>query len=305
MIRYIFQRLWQSLIALFILAVIVFILARMTGSPVDLYLPFNATEADIQLATKQLGLDRPYLVQFYDFMSRLVRGDMGNSIKYGIPVTELYFERLPNTLKLIAVGILFSILISLPLGVISGSRRGTWIDQATRLFAVIGIAAPSFWIALVFIDIFSVRLGVLPSAMMGGLNHYVLPTFAMCLTTLAAMVRLLRSSIVEVMDSEFVKLARIKGVSPTILLWKHCLRNSLITTVTFLGTYIGVMMGGTVIIETVFAWPGAGRLAYEGIMYRDYPLVQCVIIMHGAIIIFMNLLVDILYSYIDPRIRVQ
>jgi ABC-type dipeptide/oligopeptide/nickel transport system permease component len=304
MTRYTFQRLWQSLLSLFVLITIIFFLVRVTGNPVDLLLPFDATEADRQLLIKELGLDRAYHIQFFEFISRLIKGDMGNSILFKRPVIEIYFQRLPNTLKLVGVGVFFSILIALPLGVISGSRRGTWIDKASRVFTVIGIATPSFWLALVLINIFSVWLGVLPSARMGDITHYILPAFSMCLMSVAAMVRLLRSSLIEVLDSEYVKLARIKGVSQTVVLWKHCLRNSLITVVTYLGTNIGILIGGTVIIETVFAWPGAGRLAYEGIIGHDYPLVQSVILLHGTIIVFINLLVDILYSYIDPRIRV-
>jgi peptide/nickel transport system permease protein len=303
--RFIFQRFWQSLISLFVLIIIIFILARVSGDPAVMLLPTDASPADIAAMHVRLGLDKPYPVQFWVFISHLARGDFGQSISYHDAAFSIYLQRLPNTIKLVGVGVLFAILLSIPLGVLAGTKRGKWIDQVTRAFAVVGIAAPSFWIALVLMNIFAVQLKILPSARMGGFDHYILPAFSMCLVTLAAMVRLLRSSLIEVQDSEFVKLARIKGVSSSMVLWKHTLRNSLITVVTFLGTYIGIIMGGTVIIETVFAWPGAGRLAYDGIMQRDYPLVQTVIICHGVIIVCINLVVDILYSYIDPRIRVR
>ncbi len=303
--RYIFKRFIQGIISLLVLAVIIFILARMTGNPVDLLLPSDATEADREYMIHQLGLDRPYHIQFVEFMGRLVVGDFGNSIRFGRPASELYWERLPNSLKLIAVGFTFALVIALPLGVITGANRNTWIDRVGSVIAVIGIAAPSFWVGLVLMDFFSVRLGWLPSARMGGPEHYVLPGFSMCFFVLAGQARLLRSGMIETLDSEFVKLARIKGVSHMTILWRHCLRNALVPVLTFLGMYLGLMIGGGIVIETVFAWPGAGRLAYEGIIFRDYPLVQAVVIMHGAILIAINFVVDVLYSVVDPRIRVS
>ena len=301
--RYIFKRAIQGIIALFVLSTLVFILARATGNPVDLLLPSDATEEDRAHVIHQLGLDKPYHIQYWEFISNALQGDMGESIKYGRSTTELFFERLPNTLKLIAVGFVFAFLIAIPLGVIAGSRRGTTIDSLARLIAVIGIAAPNFWVALVLMQIFAVQLGVLPSARMGGFDHYILPAFSMSFFVIAGMVRLLRSSMIEVLDSEFVKLARIKGVSQSMVIWKHCLRNSLVPVLTFAGMYVAILIGGAIVTESIFAWPGVGRLAYEGIMSRDYPLVQAVILMKGVLIIFINFVVDIMYSYVDPRIR--
>jgi peptide/nickel transport system permease protein len=303
MARFIFNRLWQSLISIFILIVIVFILARVTGNPVNTLLPVDATEEQREYMTHELGLDKPYYIQFFDFIGRLVRGDLGDSVKTGKPVINLYFERLPNTLTLVFASVIFAIIIAIPLGVLAGSHRGSWIDHGARFFAVIGIAAPNFWVALVLITIFSVHLGLLPAARISGLSSYILPGFSLSFFALAGMARLLRSSMVETMDGEFVKLARIKGVSQNKVVWQHCLRNSLIPVISFLGMYIAMIIGGTVVIETVFAWPGAGRLAYEGIIYRDYPVVQCVVMMHAIIIVFINLVTDIVYSYVDPRIR--
>ncbi|MDP2917257.1 MAG: ABC transporter permease, partial [Dehalococcoidia bacterium] len=298
-----YMRFLQALLSLLILGSIVFVLARLTGNPVDLLLPADATEADRQYMIHQLGLDRPYPIQFYEFITNALRGDLGKSIRFGRPATELFMERLPNSLRLAGVAFLFAILAAIPLGVLAGSHRATNIDSATRLFSVIGIAAPSFWVGLVLMDVFAVRLGVLPAARMGGIDHYILPAFSLSFFVLAGMTRLLRSSVVENMDSEFVKLARIKGVSSTMVIWKHVLRNSLIPVLTFAGMYLGLLLSGAIVIETVFAWPGVGRLAYEGIIFRDYPLVQSVVMIKGAMIIGINLLVDILYSYVDPRIR--
>jgi peptide/nickel transport system permease protein len=195
MARYIFQRLWQSLISLSVLTIIIFILTRASGDAAVLLLPTDASEADIAAMHVRLGLDKPYPVQYWVFISHVVRGDFGESIYYREPAFTIYRERLPNTIKLVGVGVLFAILLSIPLGVLAGTHRGKWPDQLTRSFAVIGIAAPSFWVALVLMDIFAVQWKILPVARMGGFDHYILPAFSMCLVTLAAMVRLLRSSL--------------------------------------------------------------------------------------------------------------
>ncbi|MBI2857106.1 MAG: ABC transporter permease [Chloroflexi bacterium] len=301
--RYLFRRAIQGLFALFVLGTIVFFLARVTGNPVDLLLPPDATEEDRQYMIHQLRLDRPYYEQYFEFVTDALRGDLGKSIRFGKPTTQLYWERFPNTLKLGGMAWLMAVVMAIPLGVLAGSRRGTPIDSIASFLAVVGIAAPNFWMGLVFIQVFAVQLGVLPSARMGGFDHYILPAFTMSFFALAGMVRLLRSSMIEVMDSEFVKLARIKGVSTRMVVWKHCLRNSLIPVLTYAGMYVSVMISGAIVVETIFAWPGVGRLAYEGISYRDYPLVQATVLIHGAIIILVNFIVDMIYSYVDPRIR--
>lgn len=291
------------MVAIFVLVGIVFILARVTGNPVDLMLPPEATQAERQYLIGQMGLDRPFYVQYYDFITDLFKGDLGNSIRFRRPVFELYTERLPASLKLLGASALLTLLIALPLGVIAGARRGSSIDQFARFVAVMGISAPVFWVGLVLMQIFAVHLGVLPAGRMGGIQHYILPAVSHSFFTIAGIARLLRSGMIEALDSEFVKLARIKGVSQRMVIWKHCLRNSLIPVLSFSGMQFGIMVGGSIITETIFAWPGVGRLAYEGIMYRDYPLVQAVVMLNGLIIIFFNLVVDILYSYVDPRIR--
>lgn len=301
--RYIFRRFIQTLISLLILATVIFVLARVSGNPVDLMLPQYASEEDREHMIKQLGLDRPYHIQFYEFITSALRGDMGNSIRFGRPTTELFMERLPNTLRLSGVALLFAFGIGIPLGILAGSKRGTQADSFARGVAVIGIAAPSFWVGLVLMNIFAVHLGLLPAARMGGIEHYILPGFSLSLFALAGTTRLLRSSVIENLDSEYVKFARTKGVSARMVLWKHVLKNSLIPVVTFAGMQITGMVSGSVVIETVFAWPGVGRLAYEGLVNRDYPLVQSVILIKASMVIVANFVVDILYGYIDPRIR--
>ena len=303
MAKYILKRFIQMVISIFVLGTVVFILSRVTGNPVDLLLPPDASPEQRQTMIAQLGLDKPYHVQYIEFITGAIQGDFGNSVRYGKPAMKLVMERFPNTIKLAAVAFLFAVLISIPLGVLAGANRGKPFDSTARLLAVIGVAAPSFWVGVMLIQAFSVKLGWLPSARMGGFTSYILPAFSMCLFMLAGMTRLLRSSMVELLDTEFVKLARIKGVSRQKVIWKHCLRNALIPVMTFAGMYLGLLLTGGVVVETVFAWPGMGRLAYDGIVFRDYPLVQAVIITKGVIIILINLLVDIMYAYVDPRVR--
>ncbi len=297
------KRLLQGIVSLWILATLVFFLARVTGNPVDLLLPPTATGADRQYMIHQLGLDRPYPVQYVEFIGNALRGNLGNSIRYGRPAIGLYFERLPNTLSLVAFAVLFAILIAIPLGVLAGSNRGKPIDSLSRLLVIIGIAAPSFWVGLVLMQVFAVQLRILPSARMGDITHYILPGITLSLFMLAGMTRLLRSSIIEALDSDYIRLARIKGVSTRMVIWKHAFRNSLIPVLNFTGMYVALMVGGSILIETVFAWPGVGRLAYEAVLYRDYPLIQAVVLMSGALVVIVNFMVDVITSYVDPRIR--
>ncbi|MFC1988927.1 ABC transporter permease, partial [Chloroflexota bacterium] len=213
--RYIFRRFLQGLLSLFVLTVIIFLLVRISGDPVELLADPDSTPEQRDMMRVQLGLDKPWHVQYYLFISDLSRGDLGDSIKYGRPAGDLFFERLPNTMKLAGVAFLYAILLALPLGIIAGSNRGTRIDTAARLIAVLGIAVPSFWMAIVFMDLFAVRLGWLPAARIGGWNSFILPATALGTSTLAGITRMLRSSMVENMDTEWVKLAKIKGVSRT------------------------------------------------------------------------------------------
>jgi peptide/nickel transport system permease protein len=232
-----------------------------------------------------------------------VRGDLGQSIRYRQSAVAIFFDRLPNTLKLVPLAVALAVAIAIPLGVVSALYRGTMIDRIAGVIAVIGIATPNFWVGVGLIYIFSVYLGVLPSARMGGPAHYILPTATLGGFAVAGMMRLVRSSMLEVMDSEFVKLARIKGLSEVVVIWKHCLRNALIPVLTLFGVFIALLVTGAIVTETVFAWPGVGRLAYEAVIYRDYPLLQAVVILKAVIVLFVNLVVDILYAYVDPRIR--
>jgi peptide/nickel transport system permease protein len=302
--RYIVRRLLQAVITLFLVSVIVFILGRLTGDPVALLLTEYSTLEDKELLTKQLGLDKPLPEQYAIFIGNALRGDLGRSIRgERAPAVELILERLPATVKLAATAVLVSFLIGLPLGVITAVKKGSFLDTIFRILALLGQAAPVFWLGIVAMYVFSVQLGLLPTSGYGKPEQFVLPVFTMSCFMVAAFLRLTRSGMSEALDSEYIKLARIKGLSETIVIWKHALRNSLIPVVTYMGTIFGRMVTGTVVVETIFAWPGIGRLAFESVMLRDFPVLQAVVLFMAAAFLSINLVVDVLYAYIDPRIR--
>lgn len=301
--RFIVQRLLQGVVLVLLVATIVFFLGRLTGNPVDMILPEDASEEDRQEMIETLGLDGPLHIQFGIFVKNALQGDLGLSIRYRQPASDIFFSRLPNTLKIVPAAMLIAILMAIPLGILSALRRGSITDRVSGTIAVLGIATPNFWLGILLIYIFSVKLGWLPSARMGGFAHYVLPTITLGTFLVAGFMRLIRSSMLEILDSEFVKLARIKGLSEWVVVWKHCLRNALIPVLTLWGVFMGGLVTGAIVTETVFAWPGIGRLTYEAVIFRDFPLLQAVIIMDAVLVLFINLLVDILYAYIDPRIR--
>src|ERR1700676_1719253 len=301
--RYIVYRLLQGVVRLCMVATIVFFLGRLTGNPVDLMLPEDATPEDRAALTQALGLDGPIIDQFAIFVGKAIHGDLGTSIRMRQPAAEAFFDRLPNTLVLIPWAILLGMMLGIPLGVVAALHRGSFLDRAAGTVAVLGIAMPSFWLGILLIFVFSVELGWLPSVRMGGPASYVLPVITLGAFLVAGFMRLVRSSMLEVMDSEYVKLARIKGLSERVVIWKHCLRNALIPVLTLWGVFIGNLITGAIITETVFAWPGIGRLTYEAVIFRDFPLLQAVIILKSTLILSINLVVDILYAYVDPRIR--
>jgi peptide/nickel transport system permease protein len=301
--RFILRRFVQSAVMLVVVALLVFALARLTGNPADLLLPEDTTREDRAQLLKALGLDRPTHEQLGLFLAGAVRGDLGTSIRYRKPAAEVFFERLPNTLALVPLALVGAVVMAIPLGVLAAVHRGTLIDRASNVLAVLGIATPSFWLGIVLIYVFSIQLGWLPSARMGGPLHYILPAITLGAFLVAGMMRLVRSSVLEVLESEFVKLARIKGLPRRVVIWKHCVRNALIPVVTLFGVFFALLVTGAIVTETVFAWPGVGRLTYEAVIFRDYPLLQAVILLKAVIVLTVNLGVDILYAYIDPRVR--
>jgi ABC-type dipeptide/oligopeptide/nickel transport system permease component len=275
----------------------------MTGDPTLLMLPDDATQEDVERLRTALGLNRPLPVQYWVFLRNAAQGDFGRSIKGRMPVSEMIRDRLINSIKLAVVAFSIAILLAFPLGVIAAVKKGTPLDTTANIVAVLGQSLPQFWVGIVLIQIFAVRLRWLPVAGTGSFAHYIMPAFTLGWFLVAGMMRLLRSSMLDVLGSEFVKLARIKGLPSRTVIWKHALRNALIPVLTFGAIYLAILVTGAILVETVFAWPGVGQLIYQGIMFRDFPVIQAVVLLTACVVIMMNLLVDITYAYIDPRIR--
>jgi peptide/nickel transport system permease protein len=301
--RYIVGRLGQLLVSLLVVATFVFLLSRLSGDPVQLMLDVSATEEERQALRVQLGLDRPLPVQYAVYLRGMATGDFGRSVLSRRPVLEHIGERLPNTLTLGLVAILFSIVIGVPVGVYSAVRRGTALDHVARIFAVLGQAVPTFWLGIMLILVFGVWLRWLPPGGKRGWESYILPAITLGYFTAAAIMRLTRSSMLEVLGAEYVKFARIKGLHEQVVIWKHALKNATIPVLTFSVMLFVIFLGGAVVTETVFAWPGLGRLILEGINTRDYPIVQGGVLVFSAIYLLANLMVDVLYSYFNPKIR--
>jgi peptide/nickel transport system permease protein len=303
MYRYIIRRFLQSILALLVLSMLIFCMSRLTGDPTLLMLPDDASHEDIVQLRHALGLDRPLPVQYWVFIRKAVQGDFGRSIKGQMPVIDMIKERLPNSIKLAAVALGIAVLLAFPLGVVAAVKKGTPVDTFANIVAVLGQSLPQFWVGIVLIQVFAVQLRWLPVAGAGSFLHYILPAFTLGWFVVAGMMRLLRSSMLDVLGSEFVKLARIKGLPARTVIWKHALRNALIPVLTFGAIYLAILVTGAILVETVFAWPGVGQLIYQGIVFRDFPVVQAVVLLTACIVITVNLLVDITYAYIDPRIR--
>ena len=301
--RFILRRTAYSLLSLFLLSVTIFFFVRVTGDPAVLLVEPGASQADIAAIHKQFGLDRPLLVQYWLFMTSLFHGDLGKSFYYQTPVMSLYLDRLPNSLLLAFVAMGLSLLIGIPAGIMASVQVGRFWDGFGKLFTLLGLSLPSFLVGLLLILLFSVYLGWLPSSGAGTPLHLIMPAFALGWYFAASHMRLTRSSMLEVLGSEYIKLARLKGLPQRLVIAKHAFKNALIPVLTLAGINLVIMVNVAVVVEVVFAWPGIGRLLYEGITFRDFPIVQGVVILGGAMIVMVNLLVDILYAVIDPRIR--
>ena len=303
--KYIIRRLGYSTISLVLLSLTIFFFVRVTGDPAVLLVEPGASKADLEQIRQQFGLDRPLFIQYGHFVSALVRGDFGQSFYYRTPVLELYLSRLPNSLMLAAAAMALSLLIGIPSGILAAVNVNGWWDRVGKIFSLLGLSLPSFWVGLVMILFFSVYLGWLPSSGAGTASHMIMPAFALGWFFAAAHMRMTRSSMLEVMGSEYVKLARLKGLPERLVITKHAFKNALIPVLTLAGINLVIMVNVAVVVETVFAWPGIGRLLYEGIAFRDFPVVQATVLLGGVMIVVVNLLVDILYAVIDPRIRLE
>jgi ABC-type dipeptide/oligopeptide/nickel transport system permease component len=301
--QYIVRRIGYCLLSLFLLSLTIFFFVRVTGDPATLLVEPGASPDDIAAIHHQFGLDRPLLVQYGLFMASLLTGDLGQSFYYRTPVMELYWSRLPYSVMLATAAMTFSLLLGIPSGILAAVRVGRFWDSAGKVFALLGLSLPSFWVGLVLILVFSVYLGWLPSSGAGTPLHLIMPAFALGWYFAASHMRLTRSSMLEVLGSEYVKLARLKGLPQALVIAKHAFKNALIPVLTLAGINFVIMIGVAVVVETVFAWPGVGRLLYEGIAFRDFPVVQGTVLMLGIMTVTVNMIVDILYAVIDPRIR--
>ena len=307
--RYIIVRLAQSLLVLFAVSIIIFGLARISGDPMDVLLDDDAGPAEYEAMLTKWGLDQPLHIQYLTFLGNALTGDFGRSIQHPTrEALDLVMQRFPATLMLAGLALSISIAIAVPVGVLSAVKKDTMPDYLAKIFALMGQSAPSFWVAIMLMWIFAVQLGWLPTSGRGDpgldrLAHLVLPALAIGWYQVAALMRLVRSSMLEVLDSEFIKLARVKGVSEVRVVWKHALRNASIAPVTLLGLLVAQLVTGTVVTETVFSYPGVGLLAVDAIRNRDFQVMQTIVLFFAVIFVGINLFVDVIYAYIDPRIR--
>ena len=303
MLRFTAGRAVQSLLGLLVVTFVVFYAARLTGDPTVLMLSEMATREDAARLRAHLGLDKPLAAQYGLFLSQALQGDLGESTRYRRPVIDVLASRFPASLQLGSVAIVISLLIALPIGVYSAVNRGTVLDVAGRMLAVLGQSLPLFWLGLMLMLIFAVWLGLLPAAGRGSAASLILPAVTMGWATTPAIMRLTRSAMLEVLESEYIKLARIKGLPEWKVIWKHALKNALLPVVTFSVLLFAEMIAGAIVTETVFAWPGVGQLLISSVNNRDFPMVQGTVLLLSALFILGNFAVDILYAYLNPKIK--
>lgn len=298
-----FSRLVQGLLTIIILLMVVFVVTRVSGDPVRLMVPPEAGPEMVEFVRHNLGLDQPLFVQFAIYVRDAATLNFGRSLTTRQPVTETLSKRFDASLKLAMVSMLLVLALGVPLGVGAALTRGRWPDHLIRLFAAFGQAAPPFVVGVLLVELFALRINIFPAAGMSGWSSYVLPSFTLALFVMAGIVRLLRSSMLEVLDAEYVRLARVKGVSESAVVLIHALRNALLPVVTYAALYFSMMIGGVIIVETVFNWPGVGLFVYESIRMRDFPAIQAVVVLVAAVVVLLNTLVDLAYLKLDPRIR--
>ena len=301
--RYILGRLVQALVSMFVVSMVVFALVRLSGDPIQIMAPPEASQADIATMRAHLGLDRPWPVQYWWFLTRAVQGDFGQSIRFRRPALDLILERYGATLELGGLAVLIVIAVAIPVGVYAAVARGSRLDYMARAFAALGQAVPPFWLGLLLVLIFGVLLHLLPTSGRGTPLHIVLPGITLGWFAVAGLMRLTRSSMLDVLGSEYVKLARIKGLPERQVIWKHAFKNAALPVVTFGALLFVALLNGSIITETVFSWPGLGLLVIEAVDSRDYPIVQGVVLCLSAMYIGINLIVDVLYAYLNPKIR--
>ncbi len=282
------------------------------GDPARTIAGIMASEEDVERIRIQLGLKEPIHIQFIKWISNILKGDLGISIRTNRPVTLEIFSRLPNTIELTIVGLFIAIIIGIPIGIIAAIKRGELSDTLLSIFALSGVSIPVFWMGLVLIYVFSLSLGILPVGERGGplwtiegLSHIILPSITIAAPSAGVFARITRSSMIEVLEQEYIRTAKAKGLKMNIIIFRHCIRNVLVQLITIIGMQFGYLLGGAIVTETVFAWPGIGRLLVDAIISRDYPLVQGIVLVYSILFISINLFIDLIYGIIDPRIRYE
>jgi peptide/nickel transport system permease protein len=301
--RYFLAKLGQSILLLLGVLVLVFFMLRLTGDPARLMLSREATPEQVEAFRESMGFNRPILVQFWDFATKAIVGDFGDSLHFKTPALPLVLQRLPATVQLAGTALLMAMIIGIPIGLVGGFSPGSLLDSLGRLLALLGQSIPNFWLALILILVFAVQLGWLPSFGRDELKSVILPAFVLGLPTLAQLVRLTRSAVLEIRGEDFIRTAHSKGLEPRTIYIKHVLRNVAIPLISVIGVQFGYMLGGSIIIEAVFAWPGIGQLLEQAIGWRDFPLVLAIAVFTSLAVLAINLLTDVAYAVIDPRIR--
>ena len=301
--RYFLSKFAQSILLLVGVILLVFLMVRLTGDPATLMMPREASAEDLEAFRESMGFNRPVLVQFWDFFSGAVVGDFGNSLHFKTPALALVLERLPATLHLAFVALIFALVIAIPLGLIGGFNPGSMVDNFGRTLALAGQSIPNFWLALIFILFFAVRLGWFPSFGRDQWHSVVLPAIVLGLPVMGQIVRLTRSAVLEIRGEDFIRTAHSKGLEPRTIYTKHVFRNVAIPLVSVIGVQFGYMLGGSIYIEAIFSWPGMGQLIEQSIGWRDFPLIQAIAVFTSLVVLSLNLLTDMTYAIIDPRIR--
>jgi peptide/nickel transport system permease protein len=301
---YVLRRLWQSALTLVGVSVLVFVILRVVpGDPAKMLLPDGAPQSAVDEVNRQLGLHEPLYVQYGLFLQSVFRGDFGQSFQYRAPALRVVVERLAATVQLALAALLITVGVGVSLGIVAAVRRGTGYDYASTVLAVLGQSLPNFWLGIMLILLFGVALRWLPTSGFESWRHLILPAVTLAAFPMALVARLTRSSMLEILGRDFIRTGRAKGLAERAVILRHALRNAAVPLLTVLGLQIGTLLGGAVITESVFAWPGMGKLVVDAIFFRDFPVVQTVLILSATIFVVINLLVDLLYTVIDPRIR--
>jgi ABC-type dipeptide/oligopeptide/nickel transport system permease component len=296
----------DSIFVLIGTSILIFLLLYLTpGDPAQLLLADTAAPQEVEEMRAKMGLDKPLPVQYVIFLKNALRGDLGTSFRYNRSAMSVVLSFLPATVELSLAAIVIAVLVAIPLGVLAATHQSSWIDNIAMFFSMVGQSAPTYWLGLMLIVVFSLKLGLLPTSGRGGLSFIVLPGLTLSTWLIGLVTRLTRSTMLEILEQDYIRTARAKGLLNLKVVYKHALKNALIPIVTILGLQVGTLLGGAVITETVFAWPGIGTLAMNAIFTRDFPLIRAIVLVSALIFVVVNIVVDLLYLYLDPRIRYE